>query len=136
MATRRLFDGAQAELGILPIVGAAGSIAGDLAAVESGADTFDATGSAGSGAITGNLAATESGADTLSAEGVVKVAGSLAATETDSDTFAATGSAASGTVTGNLIATLGAATLFSEGVLPGAAVADDWINPRRRRRFR
>jgi hypothetical protein len=67
-----------------------GVITGVLSAVESGADTFAATGTAVN-AITGSLAAVETGADTFSATGIVLVQGALAAVETGIDTFAATG---------------------------------------------
>lgn len=66
-------------------------VKGSLAASETGADTFAATGSVGSAAITGTLAATETGADTLASTGKVIVSGSLAVSEIGQDTFAATG---------------------------------------------
>lgn len=49
------------------------------------------SGGAGPGSITGNLAATEAGADTLSAEGLIKVRGGLAASEVGADAFTAGG---------------------------------------------
>ena len=117
MASRRLFDGAQAELDLLPIVAAASAgVTGTLAATETGADVFAATG--GSVAtITGTLAATETGSDTLAATGTVLVEGALAATETGSDVFAATGGTVT-TVTGSLAATeTGSDVLAASGVV-------------------
>ena len=135
MPSRRLFDGAQEELGILPIVGAVapGVITGDLAATETGSDTFAATGGSASsitgtldatetGAdsfaatgqvlVQGTLAATESGADAFAASGIVRITGTLAATETGSDTFTATGGSAS-SITGTLAATETGADSFA-----------------------
>lgn len=90
-------------------------VTGDLAATETGADTFASTGSvlvqgslaasetgddtfAATGTVTdppagpvGTMAATEQGNDTFSASGTVLVEGSLAATEVGNDTFASTG---------------------------------------------
>ena len=103
MPSRRLFDGAQEELGILPIVGAVapGVITGDLAATETGSDTFAATGGSAS-SITGTLDATETGADSFAATGQVLVQGTLAATESGADAFAASGIVR---ITGTLAAT-------------------------------
>ena len=66
-------------------------VQGTLAATETGADTFAASGTVTDPVITGTFAATETGSDTFAAAGDVLVLASLAATETGSDTFSANG---------------------------------------------
>lgn len=91
-----------------------GGITGNLAATETGADTFAAEGLV---KVQGALAAAESASDAFSAAGIVKVQGELAATETGTDTFAASGGTVS-TITGNLAATeSGADVMSAEGIV-------------------
>lgn len=66
-------------------------VQGSFAATEVGEDTFAATGTVSDAAVTGSMAATETGSDTFVSTGAVLVQGTLAATETGSDTFASTG---------------------------------------------
>jgi hypothetical protein len=72
-------------------------ITGELAATESGGDTFSGTGTVSvAGTLTADLAATESGEDAFSGAGILTPVGAisanLAATESGSDTFAGAGS--------------------------------------------
>lgn len=94
---------------------AAVAVTGSMAATESGADTFAASGTVTDPAITGTFAATETGADTAAATGDVLVQGSGAATETGADTAAATGTIL---VQGSLAATeTGADTAAATGTV-------------------
>ncbi|MFM6959561.1 MAG: hypothetical protein ACKOW0_00860 [Schleiferiaceae bacterium] len=67
----------------------ASNVVGDMAATETGADTFAASGAA---QVNGSLAAAETGVDTFAASGAAQVNGSLAATEAGDDVFFANGS--------------------------------------------
>lgn len=84
-------------------------VKGSLAATETGSDTFAASGTVRDPAITGTFAATETGTDVLAATGKVIVKGSLAVTETGQDTFTATGDVI---VQGTLAATETASDIF------------------------
>lgn len=88
------------------------AITGTLAATETGADGFSATGSVTS-PVTGTLAAQESGADTFTASGGVIVSGSLSVSETGSDSFAASGTVTAGGITGTLAASESGADGFA-----------------------
>lgn len=67
------------------------AITGTMAASESGADAFAATGTVADPSVTGTLAATETGGDAFAGTGAVSVAGTLAATEAGADTAAMAG---------------------------------------------
>lgn len=66
-------------------------VEGSLAVTETSSDTFSASGAVTDPLIQGTLATTETGNDTFTSTGDVIVQGSLAATETGSDTFTGTG---------------------------------------------
>jgi hypothetical protein len=85
-------------------------VQGALAVSETGADTFAASGTVTDPAIVGTLAATETGSDTFAATGDVLVLASLAATESGSDTFSATGDVL---VRGSLTVTEAGADVFA-----------------------
>jgi hypothetical protein len=87
-------------------------VKGSLAATETGLDTFAASGTVTDPTITGTFAATETGIDTFVATGDVIVQGSLAGTETGSDTFTSTGDVF---VQGTLAATEGADDFSADG---------------------
>lgn len=70
------------------------AITGALAAQETGADTAAMAGTVGTAAATGSLAAVESGADTAAVSGLVAVSGVLAVAEAGSDIPALSGSVA------------------------------------------
>jgi len=100
-------------------------VKGSLAASEAGADTFAATGTVTDQAIAGTMAASEAGADTFSAAGDVIVKGALAATEAGADTLAAAGKVL---VRGTLAATeAGADTFAATGdvIVRGALAASE-----------
>lgn len=87
---------------------------GDLAATETGSDTFAATGDV---LVDGTFAATETGSDTFAADGTVftppsGTTGDLAVTETGSDTFTSIGDVI---VAGTLAATESVDTFTSTG---------------------
>lgn len=104
------------------------TITGTLAAVETGADTLAATGTVAFPTITGTLAATETGEDAAAFTGNVLVTGSLTATESGSDVLAATGTVAFQTISGNLAATETGADAFAGSgvvVVRGALAATE-----------
>jgi hypothetical protein len=83
----------------------------DLAASDSGGDTFSGTGAIGTAAtLTADLAATESGADTFAGAGTYVAAGTtsanLDAAESGADTFAGTGTWAAAVVVASVTITL------------------------------
>lgn len=120
MASRRLFDGAQIELGILPIVGAAAAgITADLSVTLDDV-TLSADGTVASTGITGDLSATL-GAATLASTGTITQPG----------------------ITANLSSTLDSLTLASNATIvlpPGTGVVfdGDYLKPRKskQREFR
>ena len=86
-------------------------VKGNLAATETGTDTFAASGTTAV-VIHGSLAATESGTDTLAAAGKVLIKGSLASTESGVDTLSASGKVF---IKGSLAATEANDTLAASG---------------------
>jgi hypothetical protein len=94
MASRRLFDGAQIELGLLPIVGALAAVTADLNVTLADA-TLSADGTIASAGITGDLAVTLAPA-TLVSDATITQPG----------------------ITADLNVTLGALTLVSSATVP------------------
>lgn len=113
MASRRLFDGAQIELGLLPIVGATNTVTGTAAITEAN-DTASGLGTQGNTA-TGTGSVTESN-DTASASGELRFTGTAAITESD-DT-------ASGLGTQGSTATGTAAITESDDTASGVGATD------------
>lgn len=82
-------------------------VTGTMAASESGVDVFASTGTV---QVTGQMAATESGVDQFAAEGTVQVTGEMAATESGVDVFAGEGDVIN---TGTMSATESGVDVFS-----------------------
>jgi hypothetical protein len=82
-------------------------VTGTMAATESGVDVFASTGNV---QVTGQMAATESGVDQFAAEGTVQVTGEMAATESQVDTFTGEGDVIN---TGTMSATESGVDVFS-----------------------
>lgn len=82
-------------------------VTGTMAATESGVDVFASTGTV---QVTGQMAATESGVDQFAAEGTVQVTGEMAATESQADTFSGEGDVIN---TGTMSATESGVDVFS-----------------------
>lgn len=92
------------------------AITGSMAATETGADTFAASGAVTEPGITGTLAATEAGADAFAGSGSVAwpaVTGDLAAVEAGSDAFTGSGSVDWVPVTGAMAAAEAGSDVFT-----------------------
>lgn len=90
------------------------TITGSMAAVEAGLDTFDASGSTSWPTIVGTVAAVESGSDSFTASGALSwplISGSMSAVESGQDTFAASGGLP--TIVGSMAAVETGADSFS-----------------------
>ena len=122
MASRRLFDGAQAEIGLVPIEAALAAITADLNVTLADA-TLAADGTITAPGITADLSVTLADA-TLAADGTVAngATGDLSVTLAPV-TLVADGTLADG-ITGDLSTTLSAATLVADATLAAGASGD------------